>query len=251
MARPPIAILGFLGLTLLVWALGGAVRHRRAAKRYARLLGYNSSFEPVVDELVDRPLRRPVCEQQPACVGFARSRACLLDRQVDAVPALGLVERRLAEEDVGVACELRQGRCRAGVRRVREHRAAVLDAKAPGRLGAVGDPQRRHAMRGRRERHAVRVLEDVERLRESLRGHEPGDPREAAGRDVEVGAVRAGRRTHHVPPEPRDEVAAVVEVEVRDQRSRRCAASRRRSRRRASTPGPQSTSRRPPPLSTR
>ena len=37
-----------------------------------------------------------------------------------------------------------------------------------------------------------------------------------AGRDVELGAVRAGRRTQHVPPEPRDEVAAVVEVEVRD-----------------------------------
>ena len=42
----PVAILGFLGLTLLVWALGGAVRHRRAAKRYARLLGYNSTSNP-------------------------------------------------------------------------------------------------------------------------------------------------------------------------------------------------------------
>jgi hypothetical protein len=42
----PVAILGLLLVTLLGWALRSAVRQRRAARRYARELGYSSSSNP-------------------------------------------------------------------------------------------------------------------------------------------------------------------------------------------------------------
>jgi hypothetical protein len=42
----PLGIVGFLGVVLLTWALRGAVKQRRAAKRYARLLGYSSTSNP-------------------------------------------------------------------------------------------------------------------------------------------------------------------------------------------------------------
>ena len=42
----PLGIIGFLGAVLLAWAVRAAVKQRRAAKRYARLLGYSSSSNP-------------------------------------------------------------------------------------------------------------------------------------------------------------------------------------------------------------
>src|SRR5689334_23261430 len=42
----PIGILGSLGVVLLVWAVHGVVRSRRAAKRYARLLAQSSTSNP-------------------------------------------------------------------------------------------------------------------------------------------------------------------------------------------------------------
>jgi hypothetical protein len=39
----PVSIFGLLIVTLVAWAIRGAVQQRRAARRYARLLGYGSS----------------------------------------------------------------------------------------------------------------------------------------------------------------------------------------------------------------
>jgi hypothetical protein len=39
----PMSIFGLLIVTLVAWAVHGAVKQRRAARRYARLLGYGSS----------------------------------------------------------------------------------------------------------------------------------------------------------------------------------------------------------------
>jgi hypothetical protein len=42
----PLAVLGALLLALAGWGIRNAVKQRRAAKRYAKLLGYNSSSNP-------------------------------------------------------------------------------------------------------------------------------------------------------------------------------------------------------------
>jgi hypothetical protein len=42
----PLGILGALLLSLASWGIHNAVKQRRAAKRYAKLLGYNSSSNP-------------------------------------------------------------------------------------------------------------------------------------------------------------------------------------------------------------
>ena len=42
----PLIFFGLLIAFLLVWGLGGAIRNRRAARRYARALGYSSSSNP-------------------------------------------------------------------------------------------------------------------------------------------------------------------------------------------------------------
>jgi hypothetical protein len=39
----PMSIFGLLFVTLVGWAIGGAIRQRRSARRYARLLRYGSS----------------------------------------------------------------------------------------------------------------------------------------------------------------------------------------------------------------
>jgi hypothetical protein len=42
----PLAVLGLIILSLVGWGVRSTVKHRRAAKRYAELLGYNSSSNP-------------------------------------------------------------------------------------------------------------------------------------------------------------------------------------------------------------
>ncbi len=42
----PLGILGLLVLSLAGWGIRSAIKQRRAAKRYAKLLGYNSSSNP-------------------------------------------------------------------------------------------------------------------------------------------------------------------------------------------------------------
>jgi len=42
----PLAVVGALLLALAGWGIRNAVKQRRAAKRYAKLLGYNSSSNP-------------------------------------------------------------------------------------------------------------------------------------------------------------------------------------------------------------
>jgi hypothetical protein len=42
----PFGIIGFLGFILITWGIRSAIKHRRAAKRYARLLDYSSTSNP-------------------------------------------------------------------------------------------------------------------------------------------------------------------------------------------------------------
>src|SRR5207244_7048917 len=87
--------------------------------------------------------------------------------QVPALPGLRLVERRLAEKEVGAAGEDAECRGRSGVGREREPAAAGLDAPPVGRLGIVADGVRRDREPGRFERLAVRVFADREYLAEA------------------------------------------------------------------------------------
>src|SRR5207302_3361555 len=82
-------------------------------------------------------LGRPMGQQQPSRTGRGRDLARLLRSEVAVRFALRLVQRCLAEEDVGIAGELDQRRRRAGVARVREHGAVVLDAQPVRRFVVV------------------------------------------------------------------------------------------------------------------
>jgi hypothetical protein len=42
----PVAVLGLIILSLIGWGIRSTIKHRRAAKRYAELLGYSSSSNP-------------------------------------------------------------------------------------------------------------------------------------------------------------------------------------------------------------
>ena len=104
-----------------------------------------------------------------------------------------------------------------------------------------------------RERHARLVLGDLEHAVEHV-----GEAEQPA----ELLELRAARRRHpqlrprqgvvarlqiERAPDPRHEVAPVIEVEMRDHDRLDASASRRPLRRRPSTPGPQSSSTAPAP----
>src|SRR5207248_1671082 len=84
-------------------------------------------FEAVVDEFVDRLLGRPMRQQQPSRTGRGRDLARLLRSEVAVRFAFRLVQRCLAEEDVGIAGELDQrrwpGRARAPTATARGRRS--------------------------------------------------------------------------------------------------------------------------------
>ena len=147
---------------------------------------------------------------------------------------LAALQRRLAEEEVGVARELRELVRRRRVAGVRERRAGVRDAEAVRLDGVVRNAQRGHVESGGAEGRATGVLVQAKRLLEHLRDPEAvGElvhERDPAGRQPQL------RRRHEVAeaidraPDPRDDVTPVVEVEVRD---------RDRVEPRPSFPGPQ------------
>src|SRR5205823_8444347 len=96
-------------------------------------------LEPVVDALVDGVLGRAMRQQEPARAGLGGDHPRLLRGEMAVRLVLGLEERRLAEEDVGVARDLDEPGRGAGVARVGEDPAAVLDTQAERRLAVVTD----------------------------------------------------------------------------------------------------------------
>ena len=81
-------------------------------------------------------------------------------------------------------------------------------------------PQRGHREPGRLERLVALVVPDPERALEHVREAEPlaerGEMVAAAGRQPQLGLRPVRAEPVHRAPDPRDEVAPVVEVEVRD-----------------------------------
>ena len=261
----PLSVLALVVLIPTGLAIRGWRRNRRADRDYAadssaapaELLDVD--LEPVARELeavLERALERAVRQQQPLCPGRFGGLQCLDRAEVSARPAFGVrpQQRRLADEQVGVAGDVAQALARTGVAGVADdgpvrrgpeperEQVVVQDACAAsprsppprssrplrtraGRTRARTSPAARGAGRSRRAARALRVA-----------------PRAAGGADSLAGAE--GRA-----PDPRDEVAPVVEVPMRD-RDRVHAAARSRARAASpARPGPQSRSRRPGPSS--
>ena len=134
--------------------------------------------------------------------------------------ALGvrLDQRRLAEEEVGVAGELRELVARPAVARVRHRLPVARDAEAVGPEVVVEDPARRDRESPRLEVFALAVLLDREGLVEHVRGSQPltdlAQQLDAARRHPQVRPGLLGGRAEPQRPDPRDDVAPVVEVEV-------------------------------------
>ena len=82
-------------------------------------------------------------------------------------------QRRLADEEVGVAGELGQAVARPGVARVGEHGPVRRRPEAERLERVVGDAVRRHLEARGGERLALRVLAQVERVLEHPRRPEP------------------------------------------------------------------------------
>ena len=107
------------------------------------------------------------------------------------------------------------------VARVREHGAVRLHAERVGLKRVVGNPGRRDGELADRERRVGLVLRELERALEHVResetfskaGQELGSARLHPERRLLLGAV--GSEVERAP-DPRDEIAPVVEMEVRD-----------------------------------
>src|SRR5829696_7476304 len=135
--------------------------------------------------------------------------------------ALGrLQQRRLAEEEVGVARDLGEAAVRPGVARVPEDGAVFGDAEPECQQGVVEDSMRDDVEAARDERLPGRVLAQEERGLKHVRlaelSPEATEGLRAAGGDPQLRRRRSRRRPELEPPDPRHEVAPVVEVEVRD-----------------------------------
>src|SRR6266487_3180863 len=127
---------------------------------------------------------------------------------------------RLADEEVGVLCQSRQGVARPRVARVGEHGSVGGGAEAEGQELVVEHPFGGDLEAGGFERLAVDVLVQVERAREHVRKPEArANPLEHFGaprRDPQLGSLRVLAGAEHASPDPGNEVAPVVEVPVRD-----------------------------------
>ncbi len=154
----------------------------------------------------------------------ATRRSCLSRREVAprlALPLLVAVrQRRLADEEVGVSCELGEPPVRPAVPRVREHRAVRRDAEAVGLELVVEHLHRRHFHPRGLERRPAFVLVHVERLLEHLRAPEPptelGQEVAPSGGTQSSGAASSLAGSELRSPDPRHDVAPMVEMPVRD-----------------------------------
>ena len=239
-----------------------AIRGRRAdaplAERWLQL-----DLEPVVGQLdpfSSGTLRGAVREQEPLRARAAEGVVGLVRGEVAPRAALELRRERASPRR-------RRGRRRgraprsaslgAAVARVRERRAVL---RRPGsRKRELCSARRGSGVTveaGRRRTASVRVLGDPERGLEHVGLPRPcAEAARAAARPP--GGTQSSGCGELVPParscspDPRHEVAPVVEVEVRDRDRVDARPAVSSSRSRASTPGPQSRSRRPPPASSR
>src|SRR5581483_1790646 len=167
-------------------------------------------------------LVRMVREQQPLRPGLPERGDRLLGRQMAARLAVEVPvrERRLAEEDVGSPCELDEALARRGVARVGERAPLVADSEAVRLQLVVREPDRGHGQPARSERDAVLVLPDdegpLEHVGEAEALAEIREVVAAARQQPELRLRRLAAEPVHRAPDPRDEVAPMVEVEVGD-----------------------------------
>ena len=133
---------------------------------------------------------------------------------------LGPLEGRLAEKEIAAPGKLRQPLARTGIARVGERVGAVRDPESVRLQRVVREPKGEHFEPRRRERLAFVVLAQAERLLEHVRLAEPRPEQlellAPAGRHPELGRILLAGRADHQPPDPGNEVAPVIEVEVAD-----------------------------------
>ena len=181
-------------------------------------------LEPVVGELEAgrrRSFVRTVREHDPFHMRGSRRRFHLVHGEMPPLGAVELAarERRLAEEKVGVARDLGERGARTAVARVREH-AVALDAEAVRRDVVVHDRHGRHPEPRGGERRPRFVLGDVEGALEHVLAAEERQDRPqrvaATRRQPELRPWNGLPRPVETPPDPGDQVAPVVEVQVGD-----------------------------------
>ena len=130
----------------------------------------------------------------------------------------GASSSRLADEKVGVAREVDERVRRSAVGGVRERAAVRGHAETEREHLVVQYAHGGHLLSRRLERLAVGVLVQLERLLEHVGPAElDAEPRErlaAARRDPELGMWPAARRPELEAPDPRHQIAPVVEVPV-------------------------------------
>src|SRR2546423_8331123 len=187
--------------------------------------GLELELHPVgraLEAVVEGQVVRAVGDQETLGAGGREG----LDRLADGEMAAGLavegapLEGRLAEEEVGVPREVDELVGWPAVARVREGRGAVRDAEPVSLDLVMRGLDRGHVEPGRREGLGRLVLAELERLVEHRRGSERPlealEDRAPARREPELRPRRVTVEAEHGSPDPRDEVAPVVEMEVRD-----------------------------------
>ena len=170
--------------------------------------------------MLQRALVRPVGHEQAARAGGAEGGERLVEREMTARIRLIVRQRGLAHEEIRVAGQIGQGVARAGVAGVGEDGGPVLDTEGVRLDGVVRDAHGRDLEACRPEALAFPVLRDLERLLEHVpraeQAAELGQEPAAARRHVQLGIPDAGAGPVHRAPDPRHEIAPVVEVEVRE-----------------------------------
>ena len=188
--------------------------------------GLDLELHPVVgeeDAVGGWELRGAVGEQQPVGARGGVGSERLLRAQVAARLAVGVavLERRLADQQVGVSGEVRDALARARVARVGERGGAVRHPEAVRLEPVVREPHRQdvEACRRRESRLGV-VLPDDERPLEHVGEAEPGaqllEEGAAAPVDPELRPSVVVPAPVEAAPDPGHEVAPVVEVEMRN-----------------------------------
>ena len=228
-----------------------------AARR--RPLGLQLELEPVVGLLeaaVERQLVRPVRQQQPPAPDASNASTASSADEVAARLAVELGASSVASQTKRSASRARSasGVARRRVARVGERRARRRSTRNAERQQRVVRDAERVNLEPRRGRTArpprTRAMSNA---RSNMSGVPSRSPNVARAAPCRPAAPRAAAAADRRPgpnmraPHPRDEVAPVVEVQVRDHDrvDLRPAASRSRSL--ARTPGPQSSSSLPEP----
>src|SRR5438132_3972035 len=175
-----------------------------------------------LEGVLQRALEGPVREQEPLCPGGLVRLERLLGAEVAARAAFRVrrEQRRLADEQVGIVGDRGKAVARPGVARVADHGAVGRRPKTEGEQLVVQDAVGRDREAGGLKGLPVCVLVQLEGFLEHLLLPETtsdrGEHLLTFRRHPELRHLRALARSHRRPPDPRDEVAPVVEVPVRD-----------------------------------